>query len=161
MKDSSCLNPKMAAYCKEVRQLEDKFNGLELNHIPGRLNEAGDTLAKMASSRQPIPPGIFSSDQYKPSIRYEEPGQAKGEPPTSGSEASRPLTPTDPEVMELDEEPAAEPGTPADWRQPYLDYLLREVLPINRMESRGLACRAKSFVIIEGELYKRSHTRIL
>jgi ribonuclease HI len=34
MKESSCLNPKMAAYFQEVRQLEDKFDGLELNHIP-------------------------------------------------------------------------------------------------------------------------------
>ena len=39
----------MAAYCQEVRQLEDKFNDLELNHISRRLNEAADTLAKMAS----------------------------------------------------------------------------------------------------------------
>jgi hypothetical protein len=39
----------MAAYYHEVRKLEDKFNGLELNHISRRLNEAADTLAKMAS----------------------------------------------------------------------------------------------------------------
>jgi hypothetical protein len=62
MKESSYLNPKMAAYCQEVRQLEDKFNGLKLSHIPMRLNEAADTLAKMASSRQPVPPGIFTID---------------------------------------------------------------------------------------------------
>jgi hypothetical protein len=30
---SSCINSKMAAYCQEVRRLEDKFDGLELNHI--------------------------------------------------------------------------------------------------------------------------------
>jgi ribonuclease HI len=34
MKDSSCHNPKMAAYCQAVHQLEDKFDGLKLNHIP-------------------------------------------------------------------------------------------------------------------------------
>ena len=44
---------------------------------------------------------------------------------------------------------------------PYLKYLLREALPTNKMEARWLACRAKSFVIIEGELYRQSHTRIL
>jgi ribonuclease HI len=73
MKESSYLSPKMAAYCQEVHQLADKFDGLEHNHIPRQLNEAADTLAKMASSRQPVPSDIFSSDQYKPSIRYEEP----------------------------------------------------------------------------------------
>jgi ribonuclease HI len=34
MKESSCHNPKMVAYYQEVRKLEDKFDGLELNHIP-------------------------------------------------------------------------------------------------------------------------------
>ena len=50
MKESSCHNAKIAAYCQEVRQLEDKFDGLELNHILSYLNEAADALAKMVSS---------------------------------------------------------------------------------------------------------------
>ena len=55
-----------------VRLLEEKFDGLELVHIPRRFNEAADKLAKMGSQRQPVPSGIFASDQYKPSIRFEE-----------------------------------------------------------------------------------------
>ena len=39
----------MAAYCQEVQRLEDKFDDLELNHIPRHLNEAVDALAKAAS----------------------------------------------------------------------------------------------------------------
>ena len=73
MKESSCHNAKMAMYFQEVCQLEDKFDGLELNHIPRRLNEAADTLAKMAFGREPVPTGVFASDQYKPLVRYEEP----------------------------------------------------------------------------------------
>ena len=34
MKESSCHDPKMEAYCKAVRHLEDKFDGLELNYVP-------------------------------------------------------------------------------------------------------------------------------
>ena len=49
MKESSCHDAKMEAYCQEFRRLEDKFDGLELNHIPRRLNEAADTLAKAVS----------------------------------------------------------------------------------------------------------------
>jgi hypothetical protein len=56
-----------------VHKLEDKFDGLELNHIPQWLNEAADELAKMASGREPIPGGVFASDQHKPLICYEEP----------------------------------------------------------------------------------------
>ena len=35
------------------------------------------------------------------------------------------------------------------------------MLPMDKMEARRLAHRAKSFVLVEGELYKRSHTGIL
>ena len=73
MKESSCHDAKMATYCQEVHWLEDKFDGLELNHIPRRLNEAADTLAKAASDRESMPTGVFASDQYKPSVRYKEP----------------------------------------------------------------------------------------
>ena len=34
MKESSCKSPLMAAYCQEVRKLEDKFQGIELHHVP-------------------------------------------------------------------------------------------------------------------------------
>jgi ribonuclease HI len=57
MKELSCHNAKMATYCQEVRQLEDKFDGLELNHIPRRLNEATDALAKATSGRELVPTG--------------------------------------------------------------------------------------------------------
>ena len=53
--------------------MEDKFDGLELNHIPRWLNEGANTLAKMASSQKPVPTGIFASDLHKLSARYEEP----------------------------------------------------------------------------------------
>ena len=49
MKESNYHDVKMTMYCREVRRLEDKFDGLELNHIPRRLNEAADALAKVAS----------------------------------------------------------------------------------------------------------------
>ena len=44
---------------------------------------------------------------------------------------------------------------------PYLDFLLHEALPMDKIEARWLTHRAKSFVIIEGELYRQSHTGIL
>ena len=63
--------------------------------------------------------------------------------------------------MELVKDPVVEPDPPTDWRTPYLDCLLHEVLPTDKMEARLLARHAKSFVVIKRELYKRSHTRIL
>ena len=62
MKESSYHNAKMDAYYQEVRQLEDKFDGLELNHIPRRLNEVADALAKTASDQEPVSTATFASD---------------------------------------------------------------------------------------------------
>ena len=137
----------MAAYCQEVRRLEDKFDGLELNHIPRRLNEAADTLAKAASGREPVPTGVFANDQHKPSVRYEGSGRAADDPsdPTPG--ADQPAAPPDPEVMELEE--GTTPDPPNDWRTLYLDYLLHDTLPADKTEGRWLARRAKSFVLVK------------
>ena len=62
--------------------------------------------------------------------------------------------PPNPEVMELEEDPAAESDPPNNWRTLYLDYLLHDTLPTDKTKARWLARRAKSFVLIEGELYK-------
>ena len=44
MKESNCHDPKMEAYCKLVCRLEDKFDGLELNHIARKFKEAANEL---------------------------------------------------------------------------------------------------------------------
>ena len=52
-----------------------------------------------------------------------------------GSGVDRPPAPFDPKVMELDEGLVVEPNPLADWRTPYLDWLVREVLPTNKTEA--------------------------
>jgi hypothetical protein len=69
----------MEAYCDEVRRLEDKFYGLELNHITRRYNETTDELDKIASGRTMVPPDVFSRDLHQPSVKTDdtpEPGEA-------------------------------------------------------------------------------------
>ena len=65
------------------------------------------------------------------------------------------------EVMEIDEDPTPQPDPPVDWRTPYLDCLIREVLPADLMEAQRLARRAKSFVIVDEELYRWSPSKVL
>jgi ribonuclease HI len=69
MKNSHCRDPKMEAYCDEVRRLEDKFYGLELNHIARRYNKTVNELAKIASVRTTVPPDVFSRDLHQPSVK--------------------------------------------------------------------------------------------
>jgi ribonuclease HI len=83
MKNSHCRDPKMEAYCDEVRRLEDKFYGLELNHVARRYNETADELAKIASGRTTVPPDVFSRDLHQPFIKTDdtpEPEEASAQP---------------------------------------------------------------------------------
>jgi ribonuclease HI len=66
MKNASCHDDKMEAYCKAVRALEDKFYGIELNHVPRRYNEEADELAKIASGRITVPPNVFPAISLSP-----------------------------------------------------------------------------------------------
>jgi hypothetical protein len=72
MKNSHCRDSKMEAYCDEVRLLEDKFHGLELNHIALRYNETADELDNIASGRTTVPPDVFSRDLHQPSVKTDD-----------------------------------------------------------------------------------------
>jgi ribonuclease HI len=83
MKNSHCRDPKMEAYCDEVRRLEDKFYGLKLNHIARRYNKTADELTKIASGRTTVPPDVFSRDIHQPSVKIDdmpEPEEASARP---------------------------------------------------------------------------------
>jgi hypothetical protein len=72
MGESNYRDSHKATYRQEVRKLEEKFDGFELHHILRRDNKAADALAQLRSSCEPPPPGIFTHDLFKPSIRLEE-----------------------------------------------------------------------------------------
>jgi hypothetical protein len=59
MKNASCHDDKMEAYCNAVHALEDKFYDIDLNHILRKYNEEADELAKIASGRITVPPRTF------------------------------------------------------------------------------------------------------
>jgi ribonuclease HI len=178
MKNSHCRDPKMEAYCDEVQRLEDKFYGLELNHIARRYNETTDELAKIASGRTTVPPDVFSRDMHQPSIKTDdtpepekasaqlEAPSAQSEVPSARSEApsARPEVPSAPEGEALRVEgEQSEVTHNQNWQTPYLQYLHQGELPLDQAEARRLARRAKSFVLLgDGkELYHRSPSGIL
>jgi hypothetical protein len=100
LKNGSCHDDKMEAYCNAVRALEDKFYGIELNHVPRRYNEEADELAKIASGRITVPPNVFAWDVAKPSVNLE---------PTPSSQEESSGAPSDPTgVVLMDEDPSNE-----------------------------------------------------
>jgi ribonuclease HI/transposase InsO family protein len=171
MKNSHCRDRRMEAYCDEVRRLENKFYGLELNHIARRYNETADELAKIASGRTTVPPDVFSRDLHQPSVKIDdtlEPKEASAQPEVPSAEPEvPPAAPEAPSAIEEEALPVEEgqDGVTPDpnWQTPYLEYLLRGELPINKTKAWQLAQRAKSFVLLgdEKELYHCSPSGIL
>jgi hypothetical protein len=100
MKNASCHDDKMEAYCNAVQSLEDKFYGIELNHVHRRYNKEVDELAKIASGRITVPPNIFARDVAKSSVNLDSNPSSQEEP--SGA----PSNPTGVEPM--DEDPSNE-----------------------------------------------------
>jgi ribonuclease HI len=164
MKNSHYRDPNMEAYCDKVRLLEDKFYGLELNHIARRYNETADELAKIASGRTTVPPDVFSRDIHQPSIKIDdtpEPEEASTQPKEASAQPEVPSV-AEGEALRIEGEwNGVMPNT--NWQTPYLQYLLRGELPLDKAEARRLARRAKSFVLLgdEKELYHRSPSGIL
>jgi hypothetical protein len=139
MKDKNCVDPKMAAYCQAVRDLDGKLHGLELHHVLRDYNKATDVLVKVASSRSLVPHVVFASDQHQSSVREE----GEKPPEESGSE-----------VMAIDEPPKVNLEDP-DLRFPILEWLVEGKLPSDQTEDQCISRQAKAFVLIDGELYKR------
>jgi hypothetical protein len=165
----------MEAYCKAVRALEDKFYGIELNHVPRRYNEEADELAKIASGRITVPPNVFARDVTQPSVTLEphpsnhaEPSGAPSNP--AGAEPMDEDPSNEAYVLSLlegydaseaevmDVEPAP---TRVDWRDKYIAWMDRGELPSDRSEARRIARMAKSFALVDDELYKRATSGIL
>jgi hypothetical protein len=171
MKNSHCRDRKMEAYCDEVRRLEDKFYGLELNHIARRYNETVNELAKIASGRTTVPPNVFSRDIHQPSIKTNDtPEPEEASTQLEGASAQPEGASAQPEVSSATEGEALRVegerngvAPNRSWQTPYLEYLLRGELPLDKAEARRLARRVKSFILLgdEKELYHRSPSGIL
>jgi ribonuclease HI len=157
MKNSHYRDRKMEACCDEVQRLKDKFYGLELNHVARRYNETADELAKIASGRTTVPPNVFSKDICQPSVKIDdapEPEETSAQPEASSTAEGEALR------VEGEQNGVA---SNQNWQTPYLEYLLRGELPLDKAEARRLARRAKSFVLLgdEKELYHRSPSGVL
>jgi hypothetical protein len=120
----------MEAYCDKVRRLEDKFYGLELNHIARRYNETADELPKIASGRTTVPPDVFSRDIHQPSVKIED-------TPEPDETSAQPEVPSATEGKALRIERERNGVAPnRNWQTPYLQYLHRGELPLDKVEAR-------------------------
>jgi ribonuclease HI len=127
----------MDAYCLEVRKLENKFYGLEFHHIVCDNNVVADVLSKLGSTRTQVPASVFVHELHTPSIP---------EPASTTIDPAHP--PAGQEVMMID----------VDWRQPFINYIREQKVPMDKNLAEQLIRRAKSYVLVGDKLYRRGTT---
>ena len=66
----------MEAYVDEVRKLEERFDGLQAEHVPRAENGIADDLSKRAALKLPVEPGTFVLQLTQPSVEPSA-GQSK------------------------------------------------------------------------------------
>jgi ribonuclease HI len=126
----------MDTYFLEVRKLENKFYSLEFHHVVHDNNVLADVLSRLCSTRAHVPAGVFVHELHAPSIP--EPELA---PPTT--DPAHP--PAGQEVMMID----------VDWRQPFIDCIREQKVPMDKnLDEQHIFC-AKSYVLVGDKLYRR------
>ena len=58
----------MEAYVDEVRKLEERFDGIQAEHVPRAKNDIADYLSKRAAFKLPVEPGTFLLLLTQPSV---------------------------------------------------------------------------------------------
>jgi ribonuclease HI len=101
----------MDTYCLEVRKLENKFYGLEFDHVVCDNNVATDVPSKLGSTRAQVPVGVFVHELHAPSNPESAPTTTDPAPSQAGQE-----------IMMID----------VDWRQPFIDYIREQKVPTDK-----------------------------
>jgi ribonuclease HI len=127
----------MDAYCLEVRKLENKFYGLEFHHVVRDNNVAAGVLSKLGSTRAQVRAGVFIHVLHAPFIPEPAPTTTDPAPSQAGQD-----------IMMID----------ANWRQPFIDYIRDQKIATDKNLAKKIIRRAKSYVLVGDELYRRGAT---
>jgi hypothetical protein len=140
-KEWNCVKDTMDAYCAEIHKLEGHFEGIEFQHVPRNNNIAIDVLSKLGSRRALVPEGVFIQDLHKPSIKLLDPDNP--EPPSNKQNPSPPR-----DVLMTEKED--------DWREPFIDFILDQLVPDDKAERERITRRSANYVVICSDLYRKA-----
>jgi hypothetical protein len=149
-----------------MKKLEKDFTALELQHVPRADNSAADDLSQRASTRAPVPEGVFERRLLRPAAQPAELGKG-GE--TGTSKPVVPVASQNPPkaVCALGDsaDPLAPQSTtqsgPDAWIFEIFDYLKENILPEDYVSAERIVRLAKRYTMVEGGLYRHGANNIL
>jgi hypothetical protein len=133
-KEWDCSNDSMGRYYTAVRNLEDKFEGLEFYHVERDRNTTVDVLSKLGSSRTQVSPGVFVQEVPRPSI--------------SSDQA---------EECNVLSQPESDSN---DWREPIIRYIKNKEEPDDKAAAERIARQSAHYTLIGDALYRRGATGV-
>jgi hypothetical protein len=169
---------QMESYVDEVRRLERRFDGLEMEHVSQAMNTIAHELSKMAVRRELVPPSVFVERLTRPSVTSAKRNAKEAFPPDKGT-APAPTpgaygTPTDDPELPLSmtvgghavwnpsdtNVPDVHAATTADkqappWADDLLRYIRDHTLPEDNKDAERVARQAKMYALIDEHLYQR------
>ena len=122
---------KMASYLDITREKSKRFHKFEIQQISRSQNTQADALANLGSA---LSGNTFASI---PIVHLSHPSIAEQSLTISNA------IPTN------------------DWTKPLLDYLINDVLPIDKLEARKIRLKASRYRVQQGVLFKLSSSGIL
>jgi hypothetical protein len=125
--DKSCKarDPKLEKYLDAVRRLEASFEGFSVKNIPRGENEHVDLLSKSAAQGLPLPSEVFFETIKAPLVELMERAVL---------------------IISLVHS--------KDWRTEIVSFLQSNCLSDDEGYNKRMEARERTYVIIEGELYK-------
>jgi hypothetical protein len=128
-KECMARDATLEKYLAAIRRMENYFRGFAVEYIERTKNTNADELAKAVAKKAVLSPDVFFQVSEDPSVKAVEP-------------RSRMVN-----IIQGE-----------DWRAPIMAYLHHHYEPDNSIELIRMQQRAKSYQVIEDELYKTSAT---
>ena len=133
--------------------MESKFDKLEVQYIPRKLNSNADTLANWAAERQHLPGDVLVEVITKPSIPMSKSGPNPMLDPSSDEAI---LTKFLGKCMLGDmAHVAALVRNGENWMDPIRAYLTNQATLVDDMNIERTNCKAMGYQMVDGTLYKR------
>src|SRR3954468_24497963 len=139
---------------RSSQKIGEKIDGLELHHIPRAQNQATDDLAKLGSTRGQVPLGVYLEHLHAPTVREDPYLEAN---PSMLPDENIPDKEDIPAVVDLVFDIEV---IPPEWTLPILRYLQKQELPKDEVEAKQVVRKAKSYSVINNELYRNSVTKL-
>ena len=145
--DFKIYKPELVRYCKKVLRLLARLPQFTIQNIPRSENTQADALAKLAKEL------IYPDTEYEIQVLVR--------PQRCVGDATFEHDDYEPDVPLRSSMTTEEAPKQVDWRQPFIDFFQRDILPEDKSTRYALRKQAICYVFINNVLYRSMFDELL